>query len=211
MERLILASSSPRRKDILDALSIPFISFSPDLDESFYDTLEPEFRVQALAEAKALAVSATLLTEGAPYPLNPQLRFIIAADTLVVLGSGSRTRVIGKPSTVDEARAMLGMLEDRIHRVYSGICLLNRETGKRESVVACTRLRFAHMTEQEIESYLASGEWVGAAGAYRIQGQASYYIESIHGSWSCVMGLPIRELYGILSRAGYEFTLADGV
>jgi septum formation protein len=140
----------------------------------------------------------------------PPLRLIIAADTLVVLGSGSRTRVIGKPSSVDEARSMLRLLQGKTHRVYSGLCLLNLETRSRETVTACTKIRFAPMSDREIESCLLSGEWQGAAGAYRIQGQASYYIEGIEGSWSCVVGLPIRELYGILCRAGYDFSSVKG-
>jgi len=106
---------------------------------------------------------------------------------------------------VDEARSMLALLEGKTHRVYSGLSLLNSETGSRDSMVSCTKLRFATMSDREIETYIASGEWQDAAGAYRIQGQASYFIESIEGSWSCVMGLPIRELYGILGRAGYDF------
>jgi len=211
MERLILASSSPRRKEILKTLSIPFVSFSPDLDESIYDALKPEFRVQALAEAKALAVKTAFLAEGRLDVSLSRLRLGIAADTLVVLGSGSSITVIGKPSSLDEARTMLCLLQGKTHRVYSGLCLLDLDTGKRESVVACTTLRFASMTEAEIVRYLDSEEWIGAAGAYRIQGQASYFIESIRGSWSCVMGLPIRELYGILNRAGYEFTPEKGV
>ncbi len=236
MERLILASSSPRRKEILESLSIPFIPFSPDLDESAYDELDPEFRVRALAEAKAMAVGDLLLASGGfaenaegRFPgriealadsmdrsartasfAEPRPRLVIAADTLVVLGSGSRTKVVGKPASIAEARLMLGQLQGKTHKVYSGLCLLNLWTGRRESTVACTKLRFAPMSEAEIERNLESGEWRGAAGAYRIQGRASYHIDAIEGSWSCVVGLPIRELYVILCRAGYDFTPDKG-
>lgn len=237
MERLILASSSPRRKELLESLSIPFVPFSPDLDETIYDNLDPEFRVRALAEAKAMAVGKSLLADSCPMasfggqssfvgqasaegevrpagqPSSggyPPPRLVVAADTLVVLGSGSRKKVIGKPATIEEARSMLKSLQGGTHRVYSGLCLLNLETGGRESAVACTKLRFAPMSDREVEAYLASGEWLGAAGAYRIQGRASYYIDVIEGSWSCVVGLPIRELYVILCRAGYDFTPDKG-
>ncbi len=238
MERLILASSSPRRKELLETLSIPFVPFSPDLDETIYDNLDPEFRVGALAEAKALAVGKSLLAGASPtvsyggqssfvgrasaegqavlsagqpsFDGPPPPRLVVAADTLVVLGSGSRKKVIGKPATIEEARSMVKSLQGNTHRVYSGLCLLNLETGRRESAVACTKLRFAPMSDREVEAYLASEEWRGAAGAYRIQGQASYYIDVIEGSWSCVVGLPIRELYVILCRAGYDFTPDKG-
>ena len=205
METILLASSSPRRRELLESLSIPFTVLSPDVDETAYDALEPEFRVGALAEAKALAVRDKLLRESLPRP-----RLMLAADTLVVLGEGTSLEVIGKPENLDEARSMLTRLQGRTHRVYSGLCLYDLRSEKRETVVATTKVRFAPMKDKEIEEYLGWNEWQGAAGAYQIQGRASWYIKDIAGSWSCVVGLPIRELYGILSNAGYEFAPAKG-
>lgn len=205
MELILLASSSPRRRELLESLSIPFSTMDPDVNETAYDALEPQFRVGALAEAKAFAVRDRVLREALPRP-----RLMLSADTLVVLGEGKNSQVIGKPENKDHARAMLKQLQGKTHRVYSGLCLFNFESEKSETVIATTKVSFARMKDEEIEEYLQWNEWQGAAGAYRIQGRASWYIKGITGSWSCVVGLPIRELYGILSNAGYDFAPVKG-
>ena len=206
METIVLASSSPRRKEILRSLSVPFEVVHPDIDESTCDHLEPGHRVVALAERKAIAGLALLARTRAEAPgtaeppaLPPTLpRLLLASDTLVALRRGGVWRTIGKPADRDEARAMLALLAGRTHTVFTGLCLAEIGTGRRDTVCATTAVRFAAMSGAEIEGYLDCEEWRGAAGAYRLQGRGSCFIEQVRGSWSCVVGLPIRELYGML-------------
>ena len=209
METIILASSSPRRKEILRSLSVPFDVVHPDIDESTCDHLEPEHRVVALAERKAIAGLALLgraPDKDAPAASTPPLpRLLLASDTLVALSRSGAWQTIGKPADRDEARAMLRHLEGRTHTVFTGLCLADTGTGNRSTICATTSVRFAAMSSAEIERYLDCEEWRGAAGAYRLQGRGSCFIEQVRGSWSCVVGLPIRELYGMLRNAGYDF------
>jgi septum formation protein len=212
METIILASSSPRRKEILRSLSVPFDVVHPDIDESTCDHLEPEHRVVALAELKAAAGLALLSEERArasgpdrPSSPPPLPRLLLASDTLVALRRAKVWQTIGKPSDRDEARAMLRLLAGRTHTVFTGLCLADTGTGERSTICATTAVRFSAMSDIEIERYLDSEEWHGAAGAYRLQGRGSCFIEQVRGSWSCVVGLPIRELYGMLRGAGYDF------
>lgn len=209
METIVLASSSPRRKEILRSLSVPFEVVHPDIDESTCDNLEPEYRVVALAERKAiagLALLARALEKDAPTAsASPAPRLLLASDTLVALRRSKVWQTIGKPADRDEARAMLSRLAGRTHTVFTGLCLAETGTGNRSTVCATTTVRFAAMSGTEIERYLDCEEWRGAAGAYRLQGRGSCFIERVRGSWSCVVGLPIRELYGMLKDAGYDF------
>lgn len=212
----MLASSSPRRKEILRSLCVPFVVIHPDIDESVCDRLIPEHRVVALAEKKALEGAALMQAnpdaawgdtkreeEVAESGQGPRL--LLAADTLVAFHRSGRWKTIGKPEDRDDARAMLTYMAGKTHTVFSGLCLLDTETGARHTVCSSTSVRFAPMSALEIESYLDTDEWRGAAGAYRVQGRGSCFIEMLKGSWSCVVGLPIRELYGILINADYDF------
>ncbi len=208
MDSLILASASPRRRDILTTLGIPFSIIEPDIDETVQDHLPPAERVVRLAEMKSIK-ARQLCEEMQPYQFKAfsQSDFILSADTLVALADTERKSwaVIGKPSSRDEARSMLKTLAGRAHTVFTGMTLLNRATGDLYSKVVEAIVRFAPMSEQEISWYLDSNEWNGVAGAYRVQGKGSLFIESIEGSWSCVMGLPIRELYGMLQNVRFSF------
>ena len=202
MEKIILASSSPRRKEILSSLAVPFMAIHPDIDEAVCDHLDPEFRVVALAEKKAAAGLDLLgnIDKKDEWP-----RLLLAADTLVAFHLPRGWKTIGKPRDRDEARSMLLYMEGRTHWVFSGLCLLDTRSGRQHSVLSTTKVRFSSMSGTEIERYLDTGEWEGAAGAYRVQGAGSCFIASLRGSWSCVVGLPIRELYGILRDADYDF------
>jgi septum formation protein len=209
METIILASSSPRRKEILRSLSVPFDVIHPDIDETTCDQLEPEHRVIALAERKAIAGLALLAQapgkDASGTSASPRPRLLLASDTLVALRRAGAWRTIGKPADRDAARAMLYHLEGRTHTVFTGLCLAETGSGSRSTICATTSVRFAAMSDAEIERYLDCEEWRGAAGAYRLQGRGSCFIEQVRGSWSCVVGLPIRELYGMLRNAGYDF------
>lgn len=160
------------------------------VDESVYDGLPVDRRVVALAELKT--------KEGSRDAPRPPF-WAVGADTLVSV-DGS---VLGKPSSRSEARSMLKLLAGRDHTVSTGICMLHRKTGVATSALSETLVRFAPMSEAEIEGYLDTGEWVGVAGAYRIQDRAAFFIARIEGSWSGVVGLPLHAFYAILRASGY--------
>jgi len=198
MAHLILASSSPRRREILSSIGLEFEIVDPDVDESLRDDLPVEERVLRLAEDKAVS-AARRLGAGRRYAC-------LGADTLVRVrgrddGPG---QVLGKPRDRLDARDMIKALSGRTHDVHTGLALAGID-GRIETIRSDSRVSFAAMSEVEIEDYLDTGDWEGVAGAYKIQGRAALFIEKIEGSWSGIVGLPIRELYVILSHAGISF------
>lgn len=200
MERILLASASPRRRELLESLGIGFEIYAPDLDESKRDYLPPSQRVVALAEDKARA-SALKAPPSAP-------RLVLGADTLVSVESiGGPPVVLGKPADKSDARSMIRLLQGRKHFVHTGIALLDRFSGVLRSTRSSSVVSFAPMDHSEVEEYLSSEDWVGAAGAYRIQGMAALFINRLEGSWSGVVGLPIRELYDILRSADFRVSV----
>lgn len=153
----------------------------------------------ALAEDKAKSAAEHASS------LSPRL--VLAADTLVCLPNGSADGgelALGKPRDEEEAREMLHNLAGRTHVVRTGLVLLDRSNHSTISIRSDSAVRFAPMTSEEVEAYLSSGEWEGVAGAYRIQGLASFFIDRLAGSWTGVVGLPMQELYVILQQAGYR-------
>ena len=181
----------------MSSVGIPFEAFSSDVDESLRDALPPSERVVALARDKA-AAAAAIASDRSP-------RLILAADTLVCLPtSEAKELALGKPCDRGDAARMMRLLAGRRHFVRTGVALFDRSTGQMSTTRSDTSVGFAPMSESEIEDYLGSEEWMGVAGAYRIQGRASLYIDSVEGSWSGVVGLPMRELYVILASAGYR-------
>jgi septum formation protein len=203
METLLLASSSPRRREMLTRLGIPFLGMDPDVDESLRDELPPVRRVLALAEDKTRA-AALRLAKSDP-------RLVLGADTLVCQPSGDGAELaLGKPESREGARLMLGALAGREHLVHTGLALLDRRDGRVYSARSDSIVRFAPMSPEEIELCLDSGEWEGVAGAYRIQGIAALFIDRIEGSWTGIVGLPLRELYGILHEAEFLFRPLGG-
>jgi septum formation protein len=207
MESIILASESPRRRELLEAAGIPFEIVVSDIDESERDSLPPHERVLALAEDKARAAALKALST------SPRL--VLAADTLVCLPAidgGGEELALGKPDSLVDARRMLHLLAGRCHVVRTGLAVLDRFSGEHWTSRSDSTVFFSPMGEAEIEAYLASKDWEGVAGAYRIQGRAAYFIDRLDGTWSGVVGLPLRELYVILSGAGYRVpvSLVDG-
>jgi septum formation protein len=192
MEEILLASSSPRRRELLESYGFPLLVRPSDTDESVRDHLPVRERVVALARDKANAV---LESSGDADP-----RWILAADTLVSLGE----LVLGKPADVDQARSFLRTLAGKAHLVSSGLALADRTRNKLWTAVEQTEVRFAELEDDEIEDYLDSGEWEGVAGAYRIQGRAAFLVERVTGSFSCVVGLPLRSFYVMLRQSGYR-------
>jgi septum formation protein len=203
METLILASSSPRRVEMLTRLGIPFVKRDPEVDESLRDDLPPKLRVVALAEDKARAVAGQL-ADGEP-------RLVLGADTLVCLPAKDGAElVLGKPEGREGARLMLGALAGREHIVHTGLALIDRCEGRILRSRSDSVVSFSPMSGEEIELCLDSGEWEGVAGSYRLQGIAALFIERIEGSWTGIVGLPLRELYGILREANFRFRPIEG-
>ena len=181
--RIILASKSPRRKEILSMLGVQFEILSADADESS-DVKDPEALVRELALRKGCAVRELLLQRG---EWNDQT-LIIASDTVVALGN----RILGKPHDDAHAAEMLRALSGKDHRVISGVALL---CGEREaSDFDSTLVRFAPMREQDIAWYVQSGEPRDKAGAYAVQGLASLWIKGLEGDYFNVVGLPVYRL-----------------
>jgi septum formation protein len=203
MERILLASGSPRRRELLEAAGIPFELFVPSIDETRRDSLRPPERVIALATDKARAASA-LAPPGGP-------RLVLGADTLVCVpggGAGREELALGKPEGEEDARRMLGLLAGRAHVVRTGLALLDSASGEVFAFRSDSTVSFSPMSEAEIEGCLAAGEWEGVAGAYRIQGLAALFIDRLEGSWTGVVGLPMQGLYVILQQAGCRFPFA---
>jgi len=185
--RLILASASPRRVELLSQIGIvPDQILPADIDETPLPKELPARLVERLAREKAAALSPTPDT------------LVLAADTVVAVGR----RVMGKPQSEDEARLFLRLLSGRQHRVYGGIALRLADGGLVSRVVI-SRVRVKRLSEQEIEGYIRSREWEGKAGAYAIQGLFGAYISSISGSYSNIVGLSLCDTMNMLQGAGY--------
>ena len=190
LERLVLASGSPRRADILRAAGWLFDICAPDIDESRRPGEDAVAYVERLALAKAKAGAV----------LNPS-RVVVGADTIVLIDG----EILGKPRDEDDARRMLLLLSGRCHEVITGIALVRpgrHDQGSGDERVAHERtsVQFASMTEAEIEWYLTTGEAMDKAGAYAIQGKAARFIEEIEGDYLNIVGLPVRLLYKLLSE-----------
>ena len=182
--RIILASKSPRRREILGTVGLDFEIITSEADESSTEE-NPEMRVEILAERKGRAVEELLLSRGED--LCDTL--IIASDTLVHMDG----EVLGKPRDRADAKGMLEALSGRAHFVSSGVSLSYEGRGVASHMT--TAVRFAALTEAEIEKYLDTDEPYDKAGSYGIQGIASLFIDGIEGDYFNVVGLPIRHLY----------------
>lgn len=178
----MLASNSPRRTGILTAAGIPHIVRPASVLEEHQAGESPADYVRRLAEQKAFAV-----------PMAPG-EAVLAADTTVVAGE----HILEKPRAEADARRMLALLSGRDHEVTTGICL--RTATSKTVDFATTRVRFVALTDREIDGYVASGEPMGKAGAYAIQGLASKFIDRVEGCYFNVMGLPVSLVYRHLKR-----------
>ncbi len=189
--KLILASSSSRRAELLRDAGIAFEVCAPRVDEARHPDETAEKMVARLAEAKARAV-AELAGEGKP-------AIIIGADTAVELDG----EIFGKPRDAADAREMLSYLSGRTHFVLTGICVLRLPDGATRSAVERTAVTFAPLDPSEIEAYVTSGEPFDKAGGYAIQGRAGRYIPRIEGCYFNVVGLPLARLHAQLSDLGW--------
>lgn len=193
MEPIILASSSPRRQDILKMLGIPFQVIMPNIDEAIAAaTVDTEEMPELLAREKVAEVLHSL-------PPVQKIPWILGADTVIVKNG----KIYGKPENQEQAEEFLHDFQGSTHTVITALALYNGRTKTTTSKTARTKVTFSPMSDAEIQWYLDTGEWHGAAGGYRIQSLASIFISKIEGSQSCVTGLPISELYAILNEQGY--------
>jgi septum formation protein len=189
LERIILASGSPRRQQLLKQVGLNFDVIPADIDETMSADLSPIEMVQFLADQKACVVADRL-----------EMGIVIAADTIVVLDG----RVMGKPESDVEASEMLSALNGRHHQVMTGICILNAHTGKKDTAVEVTEVAFRKLCESEIKAYVKSGEPFDKAGGYGIQGLGALLVESIQGCYFNVVGLPLNQLGQMLKGQGIE-------
>ena len=202
--RIILASQSPRRRELFSRTGLPF-EIRPASDKEFTEETEPWRVVEALAAHKAHEVfeklrkeraEACSFAEASPVACGtaPKPLFVIGADTIVVCDS----RILGKPEDEEDAAEMLRLLSGRSHEVMTGVCLIAESAGPqgfRERIFhEVTQVRFRALTDEEIQSYIATGEPMDKAGAYGIQGSAGIFVEALEGDYDNVVGFPLDRI-----------------
>ena len=190
LPKIILASGSPRRAEILNSVGWKFTKDIPDIDESELPGETPERYVQRLAKAKGKTVAARHSGE-----------LVLAADTTVVIDGA----IIGKPTDLADARRMLQMLSGKRHEVLTGIAVV--KSGNAQLAIQRTGVKFAEMTDAEINFLAEMGDPLDKAGAYAVQAQAALFIEGIEGDYWNVVGLPINLVYELVKKAGLESSL----
>ena len=194
--RLILASQSPRRKELLAQIGVyPDNIIPADISEIPLKKEIPLKLAARLASEKASSVALTA-------PDN----WVLAADTVVACGR----RILGKPENISEAERFLKLLSGRRHRVISGVCLITPNKKKIIKTIV-TAVKFKLLSKEELESYLEAEEWHGKAGGYAIQGYAGTFVKWISGSYSNVVGLPLFETAGMLRGAGYQWKVTNSL
>ena len=193
MKPIILASSSPRRQEILKLLNIPYQVKVSNFEEEYPDDLPLEQVPEFLANRKVDAVART-------YPQGHEIPWILGADTMVLLEG----KLYGKPLDNEEAIRFMQAFQGKTHEVITGLALFNGDVMFATSRTVITKVTFAPMSQEEIEWYVETGDWHGVAGGYRIQGLASCFIKKIEGTNSNVVGLPIFDLYDMLKEQNYS-------
>jgi septum formation protein len=185
--RLILASKSPRRSDLLEQAGLTFSVIPSDFDESTVAMSDPDSYVIALAESKALDISEK-------HPAS----WVIGADTIVLIDR----KILGKPGSQEEARDMLQRLSGKTHQVLTGYCICCKMKNRFFSETVKTDVRFKKLSDAEIEWYIQTDEPFDKAGAYAIQGLGTCLVKSINGSYTNVVGLPVCEVIEYLTKEG---------
>ena len=190
MKTIILASASPRRKELLEKISLKFEVDASDCEEDINPGLDPQELVRQLSIKKAKSVAA-----------RHKNAIIIAADTIGVMGD----KILGKPHTENEARKMLHEISGKSHLVITGFSILDTATNKIVTGTVNTRVYIKKLTGQEIDAYVKTGEPLDKAGAYAIQGMGAVIVEKIEGDYYNVMGLPLNALTEALKEFGINF------
>lgn len=184
---IILASKSPRRSYLLKQAGLPFSVVPSSIDENSIPVAAPEIYVRTLAEAKAGDIAAK-------YPH----KWVLGADTVVVIDG----KILGKPSSKEEARQMLKSLSGRTHEVLTGYSIICKTKARFFSETIKTQVQFKELTEEEIEWYINTGEPFDKAGAYAIQGLGTFLVKRINGSYTNVVGLPVCEVIEFFFKEG---------
>jgi len=187
--KFILASASPRRRELLSSIGLTFDVLPSNVPEVRREGEAPEEYVARLSRDKA----------GALATVHPS-RWVIAADTTVLLGE----ELLEKPADARDAERMLATIAGRTHVVYTGVTLENAQREYRDTRVAESEVRMLPLSAEDIEWYVRTGEPLDKAGAYAVQGRGAMFIESIHGSYTNVVGLPLATLFQMLRKAGLD-------
>ncbi len=177
MRSVVLASESPRRRELMNITGIPFYTQAAKIDETFNTNLSIEEGVMDLALRKAMKVSETRPNE-----------LVIGADTIVVIDN----EILGKPKDVEDAYRMLRLLSNKTHRVITGVAIVNQDVKK--TFYEVTEVKFANLSEETIEWYIKSREYYDKAGGYAIQGKGMILVERINGDYFNVVGMPMHHL-----------------
>ncbi len=193
MKQLVLASQSPRRKELLEKAGFRFEVLSIEISEIPNENMSLEDQIKDLAwqKAKALVDSGKLM--------KSQEKLVLAADTVVVL----EQKIMGKPKDLDESRSHICRLSGRTHRVVTAICMWDLGAQKFETAAEWADVTFRNLTEAEIEEYVVSRDGMDKAGAYGIQGPGRALVESLDGNFDNVMGLPINLVERLLKKNGW--------
>nr|WP_245590382.1 Maf family protein [Aneurinibacillus terranovensis] len=186
---IVLASSSPRRQELLRGLGLPFTIQPSAADETVEDNVTPARYVEILAQRKAQAVGR----------IQAQRTLVIGSDTVVVLDDN----ILGKPADEEEAFRMLTCLQGREHTVYTGVCVLDT-AGKERTGHVATRVFIRPLSEERIRSYIATGEPMDKAGSYAIQGYGATFVSRMEGDYFAVVGLPLHLLSDFLEEFGVQ-------
>ena len=187
--KLILASSSPQRKKLLETIGITPDDIVPaNIDETPKKNEKPKDFALRMSKEKALSVAKNNLNS-----------FILSGDTIVAAGR----RIIGKPSSKNEAEQILKLLSGRRHRVLSAFTLIKPDSSEITKVVI-SKVKFSRLSDKEINEYLDTNEWQGKAGGYAIQGRASAFVPWISGSYTGIMGFPMNEIKNVLESSGWK-------
>lgn len=198
MYQIILASESPRRKEIMEIMGIPYQVLASNVLEVVEETIPSEM-VQALARLKTQATKSKLTLQTEERMVD---YIVIGADTMVFY----KEHALGKPKDVTDAIRMLQMLSDEVHEVYTGVSVIINQKGQEEelSFAVCTKVVVQPMTLEQIMDYIATGEPMDKAGAYAIQGKFGIYIKEIIGDYYNVVGFPIAKIYDTLLQKGID-------
>jgi septum formation protein len=183
MNRVILASKSPRRRELMELLRIPFEVIVSDIEEQIDPENDLVKEIEKLSFQKAEAVYK-----------EHQDALVIGSDTIVKIGN----KVLGKPHSIEEAKKMLRLLSDNTHEVVTGVTILCN--GSRETFSSVAEVTFYPLSEEEIEEYVRTNEPMDKAGSYAIQGDGAKFIRTIHGDFYTIVGLPVAELYHRLKK-----------
>ena len=191
---LVLASRSPRRLELLAQLGVDPVVDPADIDETPHAREDALAYVERMAREKAVVVARR----------HPD-GVVLAADTTIDVDG----RILGQPRDESEARAMLRLLSGRTHRVHTGVCV-QRGPGDVQSIVVTSLVTFHPVTDETLEWYIGTGEWQGKAGSYAVQGLGGTLVDGVRGSFSSVVGLPLRETAELLGLQGLRLPPGDG-